>query len=44
MKTLPVNPLGGITSSGKGAGFVLLVLAAVALLAVKKATENKKTP
>lgn len=41
MKPLPVNPLGGAAGSSKGTGFVLLVLAAVALLALKRATDSK---
>lgn len=43
MKTIPVNPLGGASGSGKGAGFVLLVLAAIALLAIKKAASQNKS-
>jgi hypothetical protein len=41
MKALPINPLARIGDTGKGGGFLLAILAAVALMAALKRTQNQ---
>lgn len=41
MKALPINPLAKIGDTGNVGGFLLAILAAVALMATLKRTQNQ---